>query len=263
VKGLRRGKCAARESDPVEPVPEEHFKATLAFLQPFIRSMVELQIITGMRPGEVCSMRNKHIEAPAGKLWHYRPNQHKTAHHNVKRSIPLGPKAREIIAPYRSLDREAHIFSPAKAEADRRALQREQRKTPIQPSQVKRAADARRRRSKRAPGNFYDVAAYRRAIARACDVAFPPPEALQRLPKESLEQWRARLTPDQRLELKAWLSSHRWHPHQLRHNAATLIRELYGLEAAQAILGHKTLSMTQVYAQRNLKAAERVMNEVG
>jgi integrase len=225
--------------------------------------MVELQIITGMRPGEICSMRNRDIDAPAGKLWHYRPARHKTLHNGVKRSVPLGPKAREIIAPYMGLDPDAHLFSPSKSEADRHARQHEARATPVTPSQLKRATDARRRRSKRAPGDFYDVAAYRRAIYRACDAAFPPDGALRRLPKESLGQRTARLTSDQRKELEAWQSAHRWHPHQLRHNAATLIRELYGLEAAQAILGHKTLSMTQIYAEKNLKAAERVMNEVG
>jgi integrase len=32
--------------------------------------------------------------------------------------------------------------------------------------------------------------------------------------------------------------SPRWHPHQLRHTAATEIRAKFGLEAAQAVLGH-------------------------
>jgi len=43
----------------------------------------------------------------------------------------------------------------------------------------------------------------------------------------------------------------RWHPHQLRHNAATQLRKEYGLEAAQVILGHKTITVTQVYAEKN------------
>jgi integrase len=93
------------------------------------------------------------------------------------------------------------------------------------------------------------VDSYRRAITRACDAAFPPPAAL--------------LANDKGEELEAWRKEHHWHPHQLRHNAATLIRELYGLEAAGAVLGQKSLSATQIYAERNLKAAERVMNEVG
>jgi integrase len=136
VKGLRFGKADARETDPIEPVADAHFAATLPHLPPMVRSMVELQIITGMRPGELCAMRNKDIEAPEGKAWRYCPKKHKTAFRGAKRSVLLGPKAREIIAPYMSLDPEAHLFSAARSEADRHAQQRENRKTRVQPSQV-------------------------------------------------------------------------------------------------------------------------------
>jgi site-specific recombinase XerC len=54
-----------------------------------------------------------------------------------------------------------------------------------------------------------------------------------------------------------------WSPHQLRHNAATSLRKQFGLEAAQVILGHRTLTVTQVYAEKNVQAAMRVMSEVG
>jgi integrase len=54
-----------------------------------------------------------------------------------------------------------------------------------------------------------------------------------------------------------------WTPHQLRHTAATRLREQYGLEAAQVILGHKTLSVTEIYAEKNVAAAQRIMGEVG
>ena len=37
----------------------------------------------------------------------------------------------------------------------------------------------------------------------------------------------------------------------------------YGLEAAQVILGHRTAAVTQVYAERDVKLAEKVMSEVG
>jgi integrase len=275
VKGLRKGKTNARESDPVLPVPDEQLKATIPFLPTRVRSMVELQLLTGMRPGEVCAMRIREIDT-SGKLWVYRPAHHKTEHHGVKRSVPIGPKAQEIIRPYMmKLNPDAHLFVPAESEADRRANMT--RKTPVQPSQVKRAKLAKRRRSNRGPGDSYDVAAYRRAIARACDAAFPPPDALARMRVpdrrgvgadrpgmrwESIAEWRARLG-ERWSELEKWRRQHRWHPHRLRHSAATLIRELYGLEAAQAILGHKTVAVTQVYAERNLKAAERVMAEVG
>ena len=42
-----------------------------------------------------------------------------------------------------------------------------------------------------------------------------------------------------------------WTPHQLRHTAATKIREELGLEAACAVLGHSDIDTTQLYAELN------------
>ena len=40
-----------------------------------------------------------------------------------------------------------------------------------------------------------------------------------------------------------------FHPHQLRHNAATRIRKELGLDAARAVLGQSTLQMAKEYAE--------------
>jgi integrase len=115
----------------------------------------------------------------------------------------------------------------------------------------------------RKPGDFYTVTAYRRAIERACDKVFPAPAPLSQAEDETREQWRKRLTKGQKAELAAWRQDHRWHPHQLRHNAATRLRKDFGLEAAQVILGHRTLAVTEIYAEKNVAAAMRIMGEVG
>lgn len=52
-------------------------------------------------------------------------------------------------------------------------------------------------------------------------------------------------------------------PHQLRHSAATNIRGELGLEAAQAVLGHTTVSETQVYALVAEKRAQEAMATLG
>jgi site-specific recombinase XerC len=74
---------------------------------------------------------------------------------------------------------------------------------------------------------------------------------------------RGRLTPEQRRTLADWEREHRWHPNRLRHSAATFLRKEYGLEAAQVILGHKTLAVTEIYAEKNVAAAMRIMVEMG
>jgi integrase len=57
VEGLRQGRSEARETPPVKPVPEAFVEATLPFLRPQTAVMVLLQLLTGMRPGEVVVMR--------------------------------------------------------------------------------------------------------------------------------------------------------------------------------------------------------------
>ena len=64
-------------------------------------------------------------------------------------------------------------------------------------------------------------------------------------------------------ERRAWRATHVWHPHQLRHNAGTRIREDYDAETAQVILGHRHLKTTEIYAAKNLRKARQVMAEVG
>jgi integrase len=54
-----------------------------------------------------------------------------------------------------------------------------------------------------------------------------------------------------------------WHPHQLRHAAATRIRETHGLDAASAVLGHSSLTMTTLYAQLPQQKAADAMREIG
>lgn len=107
-------------------------------------------------------------------------------------------------------------------------------------SEASRLAELRKRRGRpvvkreRDRGKWrvrdhYDVASYRRAIRRVC------------------------------VKLKVPI----WYPLQLRHNAGTTIRQRFGLEASQAVLGHAELSVTQVYSEVDLGAARRVMSEVG
>jgi len=59
------------------------------------------------------------------------------------------------------------------------------------------------------------------------------------------------------------LSIERWVPHQLRHTNADTVRQEFGLEHAQSVLGHSKASMTEVYAKAgNAKAAE-VARKIG
>jgi integrase len=85
----------------------------------------------------------------------------------------------------------------------------------------------------------YEHDAYRRAVTRACAKAIST-AAAESKPKPN-----------------------RWHPHQLRHALATRVREQFGLEAAQATLGHSRASVTEIHAKVNEARAVEVAASIG
>jgi site-specific recombinase XerD len=70
-----------------------------------------------------------------------------------------------------------------------------------------------------------------------------------------------RLGAEQWTELVEWQQQHRWHPHQLRHSAATRIRRDYGPDAARAALGQKCLDATEIYAEIDAETIEKVVRQ--
>ena len=83
--------------------------------------MIDVQLLTGMRPGEVVLMRTCDIDRSAD-VWVYRPEHHKTLHHGHDRAIYIGPKCQELLTPLLKKDEpEAYLFSPADAERERLA----------------------------------------------------------------------------------------------------------------------------------------------
>ena len=229
VSGLRRGRSAARETDPVRPVPEEHIHAALPFMPEPVRDMVRLQLLTGARPGEIAAMRDCDIDRTT-PTWVYTPAEHKNSWRGQDRQIYLGPTARQIVAARLRPDAATtYLFSPRDAERSRHARERAARKTPLWPSHLR--AQARRRSSvERADfSDHYDVDTYRQAIRRACTRAGVPP----------------------------------WSPNRLRHNAATQLRREHGLDIAKAVLGHRLVETTQIYAEIDRKRAMEVIERVG
>jgi integrase len=272
VESLRRGRTEARETPKVRPVPPERVDATLPFLPPVVRAMVGFQRLTGCRPDEVCRVRPLDLDLNNPACWVYRPGSdqgpegdHKTAHHGHERLILVGPRAQEVLRPYLGTKLESYCFSPAESERRRSEARREARQTPLTPSQRARRPKAER---KRAPRDRYDETSYRNAVYRACDRAFPLPEhlaprQLENGKREAKGAWWERLTPEEKVEARAWRRANRWHPNRLRHAAATAIRGRYGVEAAKVILGHTKVETTQIYAERDLGRAQQIMAEIG
>lgn len=241
MAGLRRGRSDARESEPVKPVAEAHVQAALEHVSAQVKAMIELQMLTGMRSGELCIMRACDLDT-SGNVWTYTPSTHKTEHHGIERPIFLGPKAQEIVKAFLKPDTQAYLFDPRDAEALRNANKRAGRKTPMTPSQ---RARTRKSKPRVAPQDHYTTGSYRRAIARACRKA------------DRLAHKKDPTIPADRVVVP------QWHPHQLRHNAATRLRKEFGIESARVVLGHRSTAVTEIYAEIDKTKAADVMGKVG
>jgi integrase len=62
VASLKAGRSEARETEPVKPVPHEHVQAILPLPSRQVAAMVQLQLLSGMRPGEVTAIRPLDLE---------------------------------------------------------------------------------------------------------------------------------------------------------------------------------------------------------
>ena len=242
VDGLRRGRTAARETEPIKPVPDAVVKATLPHMSEIVADMVRLQRLCGCRPAEVCMVRPCDVDI-SGDVWVYRPESHKTEHHGRERAICIGPQGQDILRPYLLREKTAYCFSPTESETRRRAQVHAARKTPL--SCGNRPGTNRRRKPKRKPGDRYDTNTYRRAIHRAVDAA---------------NKDRKKQIAEMGVELELLP---RWSPNRLRHTAATEIRKTFGLEAAQVALGHSQADVTQIYAEKDLTLAAEVARKIG
>ena len=95
----------------------------------------------------------------------------------------------------------------------------------VQPSQQLRRVD----RPRRQPGQRYAVTSFSHAVRIACGKA----------------------------------GCVHWSPHQLRHSAADRIEREFGPEVARVILGHSTISTTQIYLTDDIQKAIRAIQMIG
>lgn len=225
VDGLRQGRSKARETEAVAPAPESDVEAIQEHVSPIVWAMIQVQRLTGMRPGEVCKLKTGDL-IRTDDVWEYRPKRHKTEHHGKKRRVFFGPVAKSIVTPWLKPDRpDAFIFSPENAMEIHRENLRQRRKTKVQPSQVDRSKAAPKVKA----GACYQVGSYCRAVERGCV--------------------KAGVTP--------------WTPNQLRHLAATNITREFGIDVARSVLGHGSITTTEIYAEMDAAKARDAMAKSG
>lgn len=294
VKPLKRGQAAAHENARVLPVDQCDIDAVLEVASPTIAAMIRVQLHTGARCGEVFQMRGCDIDMSDPRCWKYQPARHKTQHHGKARVILLGPQAQEVIRPFLTTNVTKYLFSPAESYRCRMSVRRasafEQFCEDVR-TRLAANPDARIHRcyneariAARTAGASSSIPAIRTVyrelrkkrspsvIRRNYSLSKPSPfkagdkfsvpvycDAIQRAVA------RADLLAHQRRpDVPADVAIvKRWHSHQLRHTFATNVRRQYGLDVAQALLGHSSASMTEVYAELDYSAAEAAIGKVG
>jgi len=190
VDPLAKGRSAAPDHPPVQPVSWETVSATIAAADLELATAIELQWHTGMRPGELVRMQRQELTRQ-GELTIYRPAEHKTQHYEVDRVITIGQLGQSVL-------------------------------------------DAWLRR-------------------------LPPPPHRPRVFRWSqTDSYRQAI---HRLNARKKLAD--WSPNQIRHAFGTRVRAEAGIDAAQWLMGHRHVSTTEIYAEKNRRAGEDAARRLG
>jgi len=214
IKLLRFGE--APEPEDVEAVDRSVVDATLPHLPEVIADMVRVQMDVGCRPGELCkitpAMIDKSLEESKG-VWIVTLKNHKTAHKGKKRFLCIGIASQNILRPYLLRGENDCLFRPCDSERKRRAAITEARETPLSCGNI--PGSNKKQRPARKPGTSYNTNSYAKAIARVCEA-------------NGIEHWS---------------------PNQLRHTFAMETNSVEDLAATAALMGHASVSTTQIYAK--------------
>jgi integrase len=231
VDGLKEGRSDARETEEIKPVDVAFINRVLPYCPPTIAAMIEVQLYTGMRSGELVAMRPMDIDT-GGKIWVYRPVHHKTRHHGRIREVRIGPRAQKVLRPFLKRRVDIPCFSPKEAVEQRRRDAEAKRKTPK--GHGNERGTNRKPSPKRTPGNAYTSGTYRNALTSAIDGATADGKKVPHFT-----------------------------PHRIRHTTATVLRREYGLDGPRVVLGHRHLAMADEYAEIDAKLAEEAMAKFG
>lgn len=233
VEALKPGECEAVERARRKPVPWESVEPVLEFLSPTLQAMVMLQWHTGVRSQNIVDLAPGQIDFTVRPA-EWRPPRHKTLYRGKQLLVFVGANALNAIKPFLDRPDDKPCFSPRESLQwyyDQAEAKRQCARYPSEPKRVK----TMNRRAR----DHYDSRTYQKAISTGIDNC-------------NADRKKRKMDPVPY-----------WTPHQIRHAKATEVRAVYGLEAAQAALGHSSIDATQIYAEQNLELARRVALDLG
>lgn len=237
LEPLRRGFTTAREPVPRRLVDEWEVEAVTRHMTPTTAAAVWILFWTGCRPSELMNLRVGDIHRETSP-WFATLHNHKTARHGVVRTLFFGPKSQIHLAPRLLKPADSYIFTPLESQEDMRRRRHEARTTPM--NEGNRPGTNIKDNPAITPNETFDHCAVNRALARGLSAC-------------NRERKSAGLEPLQHFSLYC-----------LRHSAANRIAQESGIAAAQALLGHTTLTTTAAYYLKpDQKAASAAMAQLG
>lgn len=260
IKTVRTYKMIRKYGERIRPESEMYvasqadIDAVLESTNPVLRTMIIVALETGMRPGELATLNKDEIN----EHWQYIPVKHKNAFRGQLRSaIPLNTLCREALNALELIRPDKlnrYYFTVREAIAFNHQARRKELFTPEIVSVLNK------------PFGVCEA-------ARKLDVSHT-----------AITKWRKELQNGDfsvnrffnetkvrgsqlfnRNKFYRHLESackkagvQRFCPYSFRHKVGQEVRDKYGIEAASALLGHKQLNTTQLYA----KKAEKLASEI-
>jgi integrase len=96
VRPIPPGREGSHDYCPIGPVSIDHFVAVNKLVAPRYRPALDVQRLTGMRSGELLSMRPQDVDM-TGRHWYYRPVNHKTKRYVKEKIIGIPEPAANVL----------------------------------------------------------------------------------------------------------------------------------------------------------------------
>ena len=109
VQPLLAGRTEAHDNPKRHAVDQDKIEAVKSRVRPLVRDLIDLQILTGARSGELLGLTAGMIDR-TNQTWKAVITDHKTVHHGQVRMIPFGPKAQLILTKYLQADQAKRLF---------------------------------------------------------------------------------------------------------------------------------------------------------
>ena len=233
---------------------KDEIAAVLAVASPTMRAMIIIACETGMRPSELANLNKDEIDAQ----WRYIPEEHKNAFRGHERApIYLNEvcqKALNDLSLIRPDKLNPHYFTIK----EHIAFKQQQRRKDV--------FTAKRVMLLRSPVT-HDEAAVRLGVSNTCvrrwrDELKTNDFSVTKFYNRTVVEGSELFDKDkfykhlQKACDKAGVE--RFYPYSFRHHVAQDVRDTHGLEAASALLGHKNLNTTELYAQKSEELAKQI-----